>query len=126
MVLASGRGHGWQASPSPSSTSRQLTGGFTFVASCFVTSLRHCCCSPATAGHFSWDFLPQLQTNPSYNCTAAYSTYAFANYRGSSSYADLTNRTLYTAGVNNATYGHFPRPCISNFNWTCEVRAVQS
>ncbi len=82
-----------------------------------------CCC--LAAGHFGWDFLKTLQTYPSYNCTTAYSTYTFSNYRGGLSYADLSNRTLYVTGATNSTYGYYPQPCSSGYNWICEVCCVE-
>ena len=73
------------------------------------------------AGHFSWGFLTQLQAQPTENCTLAHPTYRFANYRGSLSKADLANKTLYTTGPSNSTYGYYPLDCNLGRYSICEV-----
>jgi hypothetical protein len=73
------------------------------------------------AGHFGWEFLTQLQAQPTYNCTSAHSTYPFANYRGGLAYADLSNKTLYTTGSSNSTYGYYPQVCSTSNQYICEV-----
>jgi hypothetical protein len=73
------------------------------------------------AGHFSWGFLTRLQAEPTENCTSAHSTYPFANFRGSLSNADLANKTLYTTGPSNSTYGYYPQDCSLGRDYICEV-----
>ena len=78
-------------------------------------------CSGIPAGHFGWDFLKQLQAQPTYNCTSAHSTYPFSNYQGGLSYTDLSNKTLYIAGPTNSTYGYYPQACTTANTYICEV-----
>jgi hypothetical protein len=55
------------------------------------------------AAHFSWNFLKTLQTTPANNCTAAVSTLIFSNYKGNSSFADLSSQAKYVVGPSNGT-----------------------
>jgi hypothetical protein len=48
----------------------------------------------------------------------------YSNYRGGLSFADLSNRTLYVNGLTNGTYGYYPQPCSSGYNWICEVSSA--
>jgi hypothetical protein len=55
------------------------------------------------AAHFSWNFLKTLQTTPANNCTAAMSTLMFSNYKGNSSYSQLSSQAFYVIGSANGT-----------------------
>jgi hypothetical protein len=86
--------------------------------------LHHLLLPPCCAGHFGWEFLKYLQTQPTYNCTTAWSAHMYSNYRGGLSFADLSNRTLYVNGLTNGTYGYYPQACSTGYNWICEVGGV--
>jgi hypothetical protein len=65
---------------------------------CSDVLVRSCCVLADTpllciaAAHFSWDYLQNLQANPTWNCTAAVSTLQYSNFVGGLTYSELSNQ----------------------------------
>jgi hypothetical protein len=96
------------------------------------TSLHGADCNGSTAGrpaaHFSWNYTKLLNSNPSWNCSYASALYPFTSYIGGSTFADVSNPSLYivdntnyVSGWANTALGYHPALCGNFYRAICEV-----
>ena len=84
-------------------------------------SAEHSClpCAPKLQAWYQYQ--DKLALNPTWNCTAAYSTDAYDYYTGTSSYLQTQNATNYIKNTTMNKYAWAPVACSNLYVTICEV-----